>query len=91
MSDTGPAFIASLIGDEEKYRTFVVLKLQEHSSRLDAIEAKVKGVSSSADDYDSTRDQIKGGWKVLTGIVVLGAAVWGFIQAVAWFVEKIKP
>lgn len=79
MSDTGPAEIAALINDEPRYRTFVVLKLQEHGNRLTNIEAKVAGVSSSVNDYESVKQKADGAKRLFLGTIALVAALGGCI------------
>lgn len=93
-TDTGPAEIASLIGDEPRYRTFVVLKLQEHGQRLTSIENKMPAITSSVSDTADTRAQFAGARNAILGfgaVLTILAAIGGFVVWIVSIAGKGAP
>ena len=69
------------------------MESHQHSdtAQFKELRDKVVGVRSGINDFEALRNQFSGGWKALTGLVVLGAAIYGLIEAIAWFIEKLRP
>ena len=91
MADTSPSEIAALIGNDERYRTFVVLKLQDHGNRLTNIENSMGTVKSSVNDYDENKQQLLGAKRLVVGTSIAIAALYGCVQAVFWVIGQLKP
>ena len=91
MADTSPSEIAALIGNDESYRTFVVLKLQDHGNRLTNIEQNMGAVNSSVNDYDENKQQLLGAKRLVVGTTIVIAALYGCIQAVFWVLGQFRP
>jgi len=98
MSDavTDQAEVAKLISNDEQYRTYVVLSLQDLKARVYSLERKQVTVSSSVNDYEENKQQFKGAWKALglivsVGLVLAGGLGWIWDHVIAIFTTKGHP